>query len=414
MEVSDWEVPPGELARREAWALAHGMWLWRWPEVAPADWRKALMAIEAAVRDVLAGRPAILDPAVDLRALSLAGYTSGIGPLLGYWIAQDAMEAPDDVAALFALHLAQNTTRMDRLAEVGRDISRLFIDAGIRVAVLKGMYLAFDRYPHPATRPVSDIDLLVWPPDQAAAAQALLARTGFLRIYGNFKETTWVPVDVSQDVRSLLMVHAENPWAIDLHHSIDQRHCPGSAMTRFDDSVGDYLGSTWGLCPEIAALSPPALLLHLASHAGSSLRINISLIRLIDIILVVREQDAAGGFDWAAFLHLARRTDSLPLAYAPLALSERLAPGTVPATILAICEASVPKRVRRLVAACSPGTAQRLDRMLMSEHFAWIRSPGDAIRQIWATLLPEGFALRQMGRRYWRLMKGFATGAIVR
>ena len=57
---------------------------WLWPDVPPAEWQQSVRAIAGATKDVLAGKQAMLSGRAE--ALSVAGYTSGMGPLLGWWI----------------------------------------------------------------------------------------------------------------------------------------------------------------------------------------------------------------------------------------------------------------------------------------------------------------------------------------
>ena len=58
----------------------------------------------------------------------------------------------------------------------------------------------------------------------------------------------------------------------------------------------------------------------------------MSLLRLVELVLVIRKDCAAGLLCWDAFLAMAERTGSLGFAFPALKLCDELAPGTVPAS----------------------------------------------------------------------------------
>src|SRR5690606_32656041 len=121
-----------------------------WPDVPVADWRAALHAIEHATAALLASpqRPPRLDtPAGGALALSVAAYTSGLGPYLGHAIETGALGADDEAAALLALRLEHARRRARRLdAELTRALDVLG-GAGILVTVLKSAHTAREYFP---------------------------------------------------------------------------------------------------------------------------------------------------------------------------------------------------------------------------------------------------------------------------
>lgn len=411
MEVEEFESAPGELDRCRAWADRNGKYLWYWPDIAPAAWRRQLEELEQVVRDMLIRGTATLRRTADVRTLSLAAFTSGVGPLLGYWIEQGAVEADADSAALLALHLDQNRQRMDALAAEARRVVAALQSAGVGVTVLKGMDLAFSCYPDPGTRPVSDIDLMVEAGVAQARAAAVLAQSGFVMRSRNFKETTWVPPDAGE-VRSLLLVHAADPYTIDLHDTLSQHRPRGNTPT-LDHHFRDFRAPGYLHHPDAATLTQPVLLLYLASHIGIILRVNTSLVRLVDIVLVIRRDSAANRLDWDAFIDLGRRTKLLGLSVAGLTLAERLVPGTIPASVLAAAEKEAPHAVRRLLRDLAPADAQQLDHMSVREHYIWARGVTGVVNQLWADLLPPDVSsgtflarYRRLARRAWK--RGFS------
>jgi hypothetical protein len=399
MDARDFEISPEAFEARQIWARRNGKVLWLWPDVAPPAWRGALEALEAVVRQMLSGAPARLEGPRDIPALSLAAYTSGVGPLVGYWIEKGLVVADADAAALLALHLDHNRRRMAMLAERARDVVGMLAASGVDVTVLKGMHLAFAYFPEPGTRPVSDIDLLTGGGADQEVAEEILASSGFELISRNYKETTWALTGVSRSVRSLLLAHAEDPWSIDLHHSIDQKPASGASRTSLDKLVAPFRASDWPLDRNATTLAQPALLLHLASHIGAAVRVNLSLVRLVDLALVIRRDSQSGNLDWDAFIELGTRSRALGIAFPALALVEKLAPGTVPAGVIEICAQASPPRVRQWVRDRTPAGAQCLDSSSLRVHYMWASGALEHVRQIGADLVPD-LPWRQIPARY--------------
>lgn len=409
MAPEAYEISVEEFERRCVLAASGSRWRWYWPDVEPSDWKRELHRLEAATRAVLAGEDACLDETPALTALSVAAYTSGLGPLIGCWIERGKLGAPDEVAALFALHLDHNRRRMAMLSDVARDILDRLWERGIAATVIKGMHTAHGYFPDPAARPVSDIDLYV-PRAEHAAACAVFEAAGYEKIAEVFKETSWAQAGGRRTPRSLLLVHAEDFWSIDLHHTIDQKPVPGAPMTRLDRVISAYCAPGWPGDPRQGILAQPAMLLQLAAHIGAALDVNPTLIRLTELVLVIRAERAAGRLDWREFLALAEASRSLGLAYPGLALAEMLAPGTVPAEVIEAGARAAPRRVRQRVAALTPATAQRLERMSIGGRYMWARGPIDLARQVGADLWPDR-PLPELARRYGRLFRKAFAGA---
>ena len=85
------EIGADEFRERREQAKRSGNPAWLWPEVAVSDWAAATAAISQGAADVLASHRGALGQ-IDPRALSLACYTSGVGPLLGYWVEDGSTE----------------------------------------------------------------------------------------------------------------------------------------------------------------------------------------------------------------------------------------------------------------------------------------------------------------------------------
>jgi hypothetical protein len=412
MAPDAYEISVEEFERRHAQASAGGKWRWYWPDVEPEDWNHALQGLEAVTRAVLAWEVGEFGGMPASTALSVAAYTSGMGPLIGSWIERGQVRAADDVAALFALHLDHNRRRMTMLGEVARAVLDRLAEAGIAATLLKGMDTAYRYFPDPAARPLSDIDLLVTRAEHDPACAVLVA-AGYAKIGEAFKETSWALAGGRQVPRSLLLVHAEDFWSIDLHHTIDQKPVRGAPMTRLARIVDSYCVPGWPLDPRHRVLAQPALLLQLAAHIGAAMQVNPSLLRLTELVLVIRADRTADKLDWPAFLALARASRSLGLAYPGLSLAEKLAPGTVPGEVIEACARAAPRRVRRLVAEMTPASAQRLERLSVRAHYMWARGPVDLAWQVAADLWPDR-PLPQLAARYGRLVGKTFAGAYIR
>jgi hypothetical protein len=72
-----------QVRERFRWAKRQGNPAWLWPSIAFEEWREALGAVERIVRARLSN--SAIDERLDgnADAIGLAGYTSGVGPLLG-------------------------------------------------------------------------------------------------------------------------------------------------------------------------------------------------------------------------------------------------------------------------------------------------------------------------------------------
>lgn len=396
-----------EVRARFRRARRSGRSTWLWPEVVPDAWRRALATLEAAARAVLLGRPGNRiqgDPA----ALGVAAYTSGMGPLLGYWVERGYLEADPGPAALFHLHLRHNRLRTQRLAvEAVRAVEAL-AGAGCAVTVLKGMHTAFTYFPDPATRPLADVDLHI-PPGALSAAEAALRTAGFQRrsVLLRPYRGSWAPSGTPALPRSLRLVHADDPWSVDLQVTLDRVFSP-RAVARLD-SLHGASGTAWQPHPAARVLPQPLLSVFLAAHASESLR-SLTLLRLVELVLVIRRDTAAGTLVWEELRRAAQQAGGIGSLYPALELCERLAEGTVDPALLAAATRAAPPEVRRVVERLTPGTAQMVDRWSLRERYMWSPTWGARLRQLAYEIGPTGYPLGAVvgiyRARAWRLIRG--------
>jgi hypothetical protein len=397
------DIEPADVRRRFAWARRQGNPAWLWPDIAPDRWRAALTRLEAVVRQVLAGESVSETLDGDPEALGLAGYTSGVGPLLGYWIEQNIVPASPEVAAMFALHLAHNRIRVERMTSEAIGVAQALAAQGIACTLLKGLHTAHAYFPEPGTRPASDIDLLVAASDEAAAGQILRA-CGFVAGKKGRWECDWRRPSVPTEPRSLSFVHADDPWSIDLHISLNVQVSAGAPVTRLDEALSTAesppsQSPRWRVEARAQVLAQPLSLIQLAVHAGSGLQ-NLTLLRLVELCLVIRRDGTAGTLDWDAFLATAAKIHALALVYPALKLCDQLVPGTVPARVLERCGEKAPIAVRRIVDRLTPASAQRVDRCSVAEHFMWADSWRGRAFQV---LVDIGAPLAQPWPRLWSI-----------
>ncbi len=395
------------IAARFRTARRSGHPAWLWPEVPRATWQAAQASVAAVARAVLREGRSTEALAGDCRALGLACYTSGMGPLLGWWVGEGRLEASEDVAAMLAHHLRHARDRAVKIEEAAVGIIGRLHARGIRVAVLKGADTGRRYFPAPATRPAADIDLLVAAAD-ADRAETVLAEGGLIEIGRGEWESSWRPTGAPSRPRSLWFVHRDDPWAIDVHRSLGVRAGASAMVAALDKAKPFDSGEPWNGCPEAKVLGQPLLLLHLAAHSGAGLH-NLTLLRLVELRLVIARDWAEGKLSWVEFLCVGAETGTLGIAYPALWLAEKLVPGTVPGFVLGACAQQAPRGVARVVERLEPATAQRIDRVSLAEHFMWSRTMKERLGQVASDLLPrvpwrERAAIYE--RRMWQVLRG--------
>jgi hypothetical protein len=391
-------------------AVRQGHPHWLWPGTSVAAWQTALMQFERVARQVLTEGQACEPLHGRAEDVGVAAYTSGMGPLLGAWLREGLIAAPPRIAAMLDLHHRHNRLRMERMARRATAVVDALARAGVEVVVLKGMDTAWSLFPDPATRPLSDIDLLVDPAAELAA-DAVLREMGFVAgAVGRYPPArNWRSADAPVLPRTLTFVHHDDPWSVDLQTSLNRRYSFGAPVIMLDRIRSSATLEPWGLSPGGSTLAGEARAIHLAVHASCGLQ-SLSLLRLVELIVAIR---SAARFGWGRFAELAERAGALAMTYPALHLAEQLAPGTVPAEVLARCERAVPRRVRSVIARLAPHSAQRVLRCSLEERFMWSPSPWRRLIQIVRELHPPGLPVAALPSIYraraWRLLHGTLT-----
>jgi hypothetical protein len=385
-----------------------------WPDVNEDTRLAALAAMEQCVAAVLRDSASPVELRGDAAAIGIAGLTSGTGPLLGSWAETGRITVNPEIEAVLARHLAHARARAERLDRGLGEALDTFAAAGVACTLLKGIHTGRRYYRDPGARPMVDIDLLV-APESLRAAERGLARAGWRRGERQRRpyKCDWQPPGVDVRIRGLDVVHAWNPWSIELHTSLDRVFAPGR-HARLPLRAGDDEAWTLDGRP-VCVLVPPMLIAHLATHASEESH-KSRLMRIAELALVCREETTRGRLAWPEVYACLSRTDSAGFAYPALAFTERLVPGTVDPAVLERCAVAAGQRVRAVVEADTAADYGRLENVRVAEKFMWSRGPADTARRLGVMLWPKsgsfGDMIRTYARRAYRLYHGrFTAGA---
>lgn len=228
----------------------------------------------------------------------------GLGPYICFCLrrAKCFDQLPADTQALLAsahyLSAAQRVLFSTELHGLLTDLQQV----GIEPLVLKGAAFGVTLYPTPATRPISDVDLLI-APDQLSSVQAICARRGY-RDLG-------LPSDQQAEIDSVLKVWREYPdhqkimlevhWQ--LFHELNAYRQLGLADFRSRAvQVADHDPAFW-------VLSSIDQLIHACGHLSLHHAQSWNLLWLLDLRLLVQRH--AKTWNWR---EVAQRAADLELS----------------------------------------------------------------------------------------------------
>jgi hypothetical protein len=389
------DTPADEIAARFRWARERGHPGYVWPRVPIGRWLACGREIERVARARLldeSAAPRLEVPSgASAEAVGIAAFSSGMGPLLGHWIESGAVRAAPEVADILALHLAHGRRRAERQQAALRGALDAMAGADVTATVVKGAHTAA-YFPEAGARTAADVDLVIARPD-IGAAEAALAAAGFTRGARQRRpyKCDWVPPDSPRTLPSLDVAHADAPFAIELHDSLE-RVFFGVRRISFVSVSGSAAAPA--IHPAARVLAQPLLTAFLATHASEELH-QLQLLRLVELAMVVRTDVARAALGWNELLALLELEGALRFTYPAFALTERLAPGTVDPDFLARVTASATPRMRRLIGALSPAGALRPDRVSLEERFLWADGPLETVRRA-AYLLWPAHAARSL------------------
>lgn len=393
---------PGEIAARLRAYHATANPDVLWPEVTRSARLAALQRITGVTREVLRGAVPFLACSDEEREpLGIAAFTSGTGPLFGLWIRQGAVRATPATADLLAEHLEHARRRAARFETALLAILDRSARDGIAIACLKGLHTGHVYFPEPAARAGADIDLLVRPADLERLAR-VLADLGFVetrRIRHPF-EVEWRAGDAPRHVRSLTLDHADNPWAVDVHTSLERFYFRG-LRCEIPWSPATSLGTFQVAGRAAAGLRQPLLAAHLALHSSHDLH-GLQLIRLVELALVCRRDSASGDLSRTALEAVLTAAGAWRFVYPAFALTAHLAPGSIPAELVERAAAAASARARRVVAAMAASGAYTVPHRTLEEKLMWPRGLREVALNISEWLWPSAGGPPRPGR--WRLL----------
>ncbi len=383
-----------------------------WPSVTPITFDEVSRAIVGVTRQTLLPHAAPTELTLTegtTRALGPAAYAAGMGSLLGYWIAVGQLAVDDQVRLILATHLDHGRRRFAKLDAVLSSTIDAFATHRISPTILKGMHTARSYFPDPGARPLADIDLLV-NPKELPATSAVLSTLGFTerrRTATPFR-SEWVANDLVAEP-SLELNHVDNPWSIDLHTTLERRYFRG-CTAGFDhrEIVTQDLTHPGGVT--LRTLAQPLLTAFLAMHGSYALH-QLQLIRIVELVMVMRQDSANGTLDWVALAELLHRTGTSRFVYPAITLAEGLVPGTVDPDLLDAIVEQTPPRTRSIVEKVLGHGTFRLASRSLEDKLMWARGPVDLACNLSELLWPSDQRLspRQRLKAQGRFVKNLIT-----
>jgi hypothetical protein len=275
----------------------------------------------------------------------------------------------------------------DHVAARHRNIAQLLerIDSGARsegiaLVALKGAALHANGVYEPGERPMADVDLLVSEADLKAATR-LLDACGYEAGLVTWRHQLFEPRHHGDSVAASFGEHTDNPIKIELHTRILERlpiHEIDITQSLFSNNAHSGLN---------AYPSAASLMMHLLLHAAGNMRAHA--LRLIQLYDIARLSARFGTPDWEELLMARPNNEGLWWAMAPLMLTARYFPNTIPPSVITRLNAECPWLLRKFA------RRQRLVDVSWSNVKAyalpgieWSRTPGEALRFIMSRIWP--------------------------
>ncbi len=302
------------------------------------EWQVILTSMHMSLTDE--ARPtiaqALAQPSFDWAWFTARVYAHGVAPLVAAHLQKlGVMEhLPAHVRTVLQSAYYRNAARNTLLFRVVADVLQVCHRQGIAVIVLKGAALAETVYPHPAGRPMGDIDLLVRPEALEATDDALTA-LGYQFVDHGRPKADWR----TQHYHLTFQPPRAAPLAvpIEVHWALERASLP----FRMDlDGLWQRAMPATIAGVETRILAPEDQLLHLCVHlckhastppldGGLSWRLRT----FSDLVAVLSCAGAA--LDWEALVHRAQAWGVASYLYVPLALTSELSGVHVPPSALA-------------------------------------------------------------------------------
>lgn len=288
--------------------------------------------------------------------VAIAAIALGLAPLLHAKVQGLALppQARAKLAVTYAGTQHRNAAIAQQLAELLAACAAVDLDA----MVLKGGYLAFQLYPDPALRGMSDLDLFFRPGD-LPRAEAVLQGLSYQGKHKSADEGPGIVKHTSTYKRETAGEPAATPNPY-LSTAGDRHVDPhGSLEESWFGLRVDVTPGVWERSRRMTLLGQPAfamasedLLLHLSVHLVFHLLMGKpSLVQLYDIAFLCQTVP----LDWDALLARSAGRDAMPFLYAALHLAVAVFGAPAPVEMLA-----------DLRAACPPGLASDIDGLTLA------------------------------------------------
>jgi hypothetical protein len=162
-----------------------------------------------------------------------------LAPLLAYRLGDRDIPADGDFKE--ALRSGAREVLAANLAwrKLYEDLRDILAAAGIRALPMKGVDVAFNVYPNPACRPMSDVDILV-SPDDYGAAEGVLEREGFVSFP---RAARWWPGRAFTRKGVTVDLHWSPAAALPARRAVASRHFAGD-----EKIVGDEFRLLVSVC----------------------------------------------------------------------------------------------------------------------------------------------------------------------
>lgn len=384
-----------------------------WPGADLRAIQSAATAIGGVARRILDGsRAELISEGFTAREVSIAGLVTGVGPLLGFWCERGVLAVDDAIGRVLTTHLRHGRGRANRIQTAMRGLVGELNARGVTPGVIKGFHTARAYFPEPGTRPFFDVDLIVRPGEIAVVREVMRAQ-GFREGDGHSRpyKRTWDAPDNDGRIRSYDYWHAGNDWNVEVYDAVSFDYLNGQG-TRLRELA--TLEMTWhspdGVC-RVAA--EPQVIALLAVHASGELY-SSRLLRLVEMVFVIRADAERGSLDWRGVADFLDATRATRFAYPALRLVDQLVPGVVDASLLRASEVASTNRTRRVVAGFTPTSPVLQLHTSMSQRMMWARGWRGVARQVWSFVTPfKGASARTMLRNYHSRLRRVFSGSVL-
>ena len=259
-----------------------------------------LLDMISTLRPLAAERTAALSDANWETLCHMAGQHR-LGPILHHQcqtLGKD-WRIPDGVRSRWANAYRQSAIRALSFKKGMQELAALLESAGVSFAALKGSWLAQHAYPHPALRPMRDIDILV-SPSAALLTFDLLAKSGYRRLPHDV-----APVDhvFAHHKHLPALICPQSGRTVEVHTRLIEKLPKGELRHTIADTDALLQRRIWGDSREfkLPYLEPTDTLLHLIVHSACDHQFNNGPLILNDVAVILTRHK----IDWIRFWRMA-------------------------------------------------------------------------------------------------------------